>query len=128
MRWEPLIAAHRRVLFVPSWDCASGADRRFVEEAVLAASASRTEVSSFHNGRPVRVDCAGELRALEQREQPDSRTLVVILGEAAGPRLSGIWRCARFTGGRACSAEPRALLLLESIGSVASPRVPAAMR
>ena len=125
VRWEPLVAAHRRVLFVPSWDCASGADRRFIEEAVVAASASRTEVSSFHNGRPATVDCARELAGVRGAGEPAAGTLVVEVGGVEGPPLSGRWRCARFPEGRACSAVPAAFPLLKAVGSVENDPRPA---
>jgi hypothetical protein len=118
VRWEPLIAAHRRVLFVPSWDCASGTGRRFIEEAIVAASATRTEVSSFHNGRPAAVDCVGELAALRAGGVPDPETLVVEVGSGPGPPLSDRWRCAALQNGGVCSAESRALPLLKPIGAV----------
>jgi len=121
VRWEPLIAAHRRVLFVPSWDCASGRERRFIEEAIVAASATRTEVSSFHNGRPAAVDCAGELAALRAGEEPDPETLIVDVGGAPAPPLSGRWRCSTLPDGRVCSAEPKAWPSLKSVRAVADP-------
>jgi len=118
VRWEPLIAAHARVLFVPSWDCSTGADRRFVEEAIVAASASRTEVSSFHNGRPSAVDCGRERASLRERGEPDRGTLVVVRGDLEALPLSERWRCASFAGGKACSSEPKAVPLLRAVGSV----------
>jgi hypothetical protein len=121
VRWEPLVAAHRRVLFVPGWDCVSGADRRFVEEAVVAAGASRTEVSTFHDGRPAAVDCAARLAADRAAGEPNPGTLVVELGGADLP-LGPRWRCARLANGRACSAEPRAVPLLSAVGPLDSSR------
>lgn len=129
-RWEPLVAAHRRVLFIPGWSCARGEERRFVAEAVLAASASRTEVSSVRNGRPDAVDCGLE-ESEARRAEPEAGTLVVTLGEAAGPPLSLRWRCARFRQGRACSANPAAFPALAAVGTIETagrgraPRVPA---
>jgi len=116
VRWEPLIAAHRRVLFVPSWDCVGGIDRRFVEETIVAASASRTEVSSFHEGRPRAVDCARERSALLSRGEPDPGSLVVVRGEGEAISLSSPWKCAALPGGRVCSAVPAAGPLLQAVG------------
>ncbi|HET9796246.1 MAG TPA: hypothetical protein VFS34_17520 [Thermoanaerobaculia bacterium] len=65
--------------------------------------------------------CGRELRGGDEGREPDSRTLVVVRGDVDARPLSAAWRCARFPGGRACSAIGGALPLLRTIGPVGGP-------
>lgn len=117
-KWNPLLAAHSRIVVAPTWDCARGSERRLVGEIIYLASIPRTTVMTVHSARPEVVDCTRQAAAFEAGLDLVPDALVVVLdsmGAEIGEVLIG-WRCVRFSGGQVCSSVSKARELQAAMG------------
>lgn len=120
--WLPLLAAHRRVVVAPTWECVRVAgEHRKVAELVYLSSLLRTPVTTVYSARPLVVDCEAEAAVFRAGGGIEVGDLVVAL-ESAGAeflqRLPAGSRCVRSSEGRICSTLEGAGGLLLAVGRV----------
>ena len=120
--WLPLLAAHRRIVVAPTWECVSvPGDHRRIAELVYLSAIPRTPVTTVYSARPLVVDCEAEAAVFRSGGGIEVGDLVVAL-ESAGTeflqRLPAGSRCVRFSNGRACSTLEAAGDLLLAVGRV----------
>lgn len=107
--WRGLIAAHERLIIIPSFYCAGPSSWRMLD-MVFHASSSVTPVNTMHLARhSTVVDCSQEVASLRSRELSEGELLVVFSPPLRKPlviEMPGFERlCRSFADGFACSRQ-----------------------